>query len=186
MLNDFSTAPVSLSAVIKREIWSTVIIPYSIGLMFDSLWICADIVYNVHCFLKQVEESGEHVVLGTGELYLDCVMHDLRKMYSEIGTYCYVLFYWPQDVLWDWYVLLCVVLLTARCELSYMCPGHDIKLHPHLSEIISNRMCGIWLSIGKGTNVLISKLVIRLNSRLLHLCNWTVLSWTVLHCYRVS
>ena len=36
-------------------------------------------------FPLQVEESGEHVILGTGELYLDCVMHDLRKMYSEIG-----------------------------------------------------------------------------------------------------
>jgi len=32
----------------------------------------------------RVEESGEHIVLGTGELYLDCVMHDLRKLYSEI------------------------------------------------------------------------------------------------------
>ncbi|XP_041479034.1 116 kDa U5 small nuclear ribonucleoprotein component-like [Lytechinus variegatus] len=32
----------------------------------------------------KVEESGEHVILGTGELYLYCVMHDLRKMYSEI------------------------------------------------------------------------------------------------------
>lgn len=32
----------------------------------------------------KVEESGEHVVLGTGELYMDCVMHDLRRMYSEI------------------------------------------------------------------------------------------------------
>ena len=32
----------------------------------------------------RVEESGEHVVIGTGELYLDCVMHDLRKVYSEI------------------------------------------------------------------------------------------------------
>ena len=32
----------------------------------------------------RVEESGEHVILGTGELYLDCVMHDLRRMYSEI------------------------------------------------------------------------------------------------------
>ena len=30
------------------------------------------------------EESGEHVILGTGELYFDCVMHDLRKLYSEI------------------------------------------------------------------------------------------------------
>lgn len=34
--------------------------------------------------ITRVEESGEHVILGTGELYLDCVMHDLRKMYSEI------------------------------------------------------------------------------------------------------
>jgi len=32
----------------------------------------------------KVEESGEHVVLGTGELYLDCVMHDLRHVYAEI------------------------------------------------------------------------------------------------------
>ena len=32
----------------------------------------------------RVEESGEHVVIGTGELYLDCVMHDLRHVYSEI------------------------------------------------------------------------------------------------------
>lgn len=39
----------------------------------------------------QVEESGEHVILGTGELYLDCVMHDLRKMYSEIDIKVIVL-----------------------------------------------------------------------------------------------
>ena len=32
----------------------------------------------------KVEESGEHTVLGTGELYLDCVMHDLRRMYTEV------------------------------------------------------------------------------------------------------
>jgi U5 small nuclear ribonucleoprotein component len=32
----------------------------------------------------RVEESGEHIVLGTGEMYLDCVMHDLRRIYSEI------------------------------------------------------------------------------------------------------
>ncbi|KAF8313997.1 P-loop containing nucleoside triphosphate hydrolase protein [Clavulina sp. PMI_390] len=32
----------------------------------------------------KVEESGEHVLLGTGELYLDCVMHDLRKLFAEI------------------------------------------------------------------------------------------------------
>ncbi|PKI82501.1 hypothetical protein MVES1_003448 [Malassezia vespertilionis] len=32
----------------------------------------------------RVEESGEHTMLGTGELYLDTVMHDLRVLYSEI------------------------------------------------------------------------------------------------------
>ena len=40
----------------------------------------------------KVEESGEHVILGTGELYLDCVLHDLRKMYSEIGGSFYVVY----------------------------------------------------------------------------------------------
>lgn len=32
----------------------------------------------------KVEESGEHIILGTGELYMDCVMHDLRHLYSDI------------------------------------------------------------------------------------------------------
>nr|ODN79206.1 U5 small nuclear ribonucleoprotein component [Cryptococcus depauperatus CBS 7841] len=32
----------------------------------------------------KVEESGEHIILGTGELYLDCVLHDLRRLFSEI------------------------------------------------------------------------------------------------------
>ncbi len=38
----------------------------------------------------KVEESGEHILIGTGELYMvfykfkDCVLHDLRQMYSEI------------------------------------------------------------------------------------------------------
>ena len=32
----------------------------------------------------RVEESGEHVLLGTGEIFLDCVLHDLRVLYAEI------------------------------------------------------------------------------------------------------
>lgn len=32
----------------------------------------------------KVEESGEHIILGTGELYMDCIMHDLRHLYSDI------------------------------------------------------------------------------------------------------
>lgn len=32
----------------------------------------------------RVEESGEHVVIGTGELYVDCALHDLREMYAGV------------------------------------------------------------------------------------------------------
>ena len=57
--------------------------------------VYSQVFSQIHCYpfdltilsSIQVEESGEHVVFGTGELYLDCVMHDLRKMYSEIGVF---------------------------------------------------------------------------------------------------
>lgn len=32
--------------------------------------------------VTKVEESGEHVLMGTGELYMDCMLHDIRKMYG--------------------------------------------------------------------------------------------------------
>jgi U5 small nuclear ribonucleoprotein component len=34
--------------------------------------------------VTKVEESGEHTILGTGEMYLDCVLKDLREMYSDV------------------------------------------------------------------------------------------------------
>ncbi|ROT42335.1 U5 small nuclear ribonucleo protein component [Sodiomyces alkalinus F11] len=34
--------------------------------------------------VTKVEESGEHVILGTGELYMDCVLHDLRRLYADM------------------------------------------------------------------------------------------------------
>jgi U5 small nuclear ribonucleoprotein component len=34
--------------------------------------------------VTKVEESGEHVLLGTGEVAMDCMLADLRKMYSDI------------------------------------------------------------------------------------------------------
>jgi U5 small nuclear ribonucleoprotein component len=34
--------------------------------------------------ITKVEESGEHVILGTGEMYMDCVLHDLRRLFSEM------------------------------------------------------------------------------------------------------
>jgi U5 small nuclear ribonucleoprotein component len=34
----------------------------------------------------KVEESGEHIILGTGELYMDCVLHDLRRLYADMDV----------------------------------------------------------------------------------------------------
>ena len=34
--------------------------------------------------VTRVEESGEHVLVGTGELALDCMLHDLRLMYAGV------------------------------------------------------------------------------------------------------
>jgi U5 small nuclear ribonucleoprotein component len=32
----------------------------------------------------RVEESGEHVLIGTGELAMDCMLRDLREMYAKV------------------------------------------------------------------------------------------------------
>ncbi len=32
----------------------------------------------------KVEDSGEHLLVGTGELYMDAVLHDLRNLYADI------------------------------------------------------------------------------------------------------
>ncbi|CAN6656802.1 pre-mRNA-splicing factor Snu114p [Trichomonascus vanleenenianus] len=33
---------------------------------------------------NKVEESGEHILLGSGELFMDCVLHDLRTIFAQI------------------------------------------------------------------------------------------------------
>ena len=32
---------------------------------------------------KKVEESGEHILFGSGELYLDQVLHDVRLLFNK-------------------------------------------------------------------------------------------------------
>merc|ERR1712224_398618 len=34
--------------------------------------------------MTRVEESGEHTIFGSGELYMDCLMYDLREIYAKI------------------------------------------------------------------------------------------------------
>jgi len=61
-----------------------------------------------------------------------------------------------------------------KCELSCVCPGQDTKLHPHRMKLYHIGLRGIWLGISEGTNVIISKKVIRLDNQLLRLCNRSV------------
>ena len=34
--------------------------------------------------VERVEESGEHIIIGTGELFMDCAMYDLRERYARV------------------------------------------------------------------------------------------------------
>lgn len=38
------------------------------------------------CSITKVEENGEHVLFGTGELQMDCMMHDLRSLYGNLDV----------------------------------------------------------------------------------------------------
>lgn len=33
--------------------------------------------------MTKVEESGEHAILGTGKLYLDSIMYDIRNVFNK-------------------------------------------------------------------------------------------------------
>ena len=83
-----------------------------------------------------MEESGEHVVLGTGELYLDCVMHDLRKMYSEIGK-CRFLTHNVKKYLSFIFVRAFVVASTNRQRMESYSQTFDI--HHNFGEKIFHK-----------------------------------------------
>ena len=55
--------------------------PSELPKMLDGLRKC-DQSYGL--LRTKVEESGEHILLGTGELMLDSVLHDLRRLYGEV------------------------------------------------------------------------------------------------------
>ena len=80
-------SPLEILRPIKHNITATMkiaiepLVPSELPKMLEGL---RKVVKSYPILTTKVEESGEHILLGTGELYLDCVMHDLRSMYSEI------------------------------------------------------------------------------------------------------
>ena len=74
-------APLKFDAIAAIKIAVEPVNPSELPKMTDGL---RKINKSYPLATTRVEESGEHVILGTGELYLDCIMHDLRKMYADI------------------------------------------------------------------------------------------------------
>jgi U5 small nuclear ribonucleoprotein component len=55
--------------------------PSDLPKMLDGLRMCNKSYLALD---TRIEESGEHVIVGTGELYLDSILHDLRNLYTDI------------------------------------------------------------------------------------------------------
>ncbi|TIC27938.1 P-loop containing nucleoside triphosphate hydrolase protein [Wallemia mellicola] len=91
----------------------------------------------------KVEESGEHIILGTGELYLDSVLHDLRTLFSEI-----------EIKVSDPVVKFCETVVETSAIRCYAdTPNKKNKitiiaepLEKGISEDIENRRVGMWMT----------------------------------------
>jgi len=59
----------------------------------------------------------------------------------------------------DYYSQYCAVTFFCnhKCHMSYMCPGHDVKLHQHRVHLYPLKVFGIWLGLCEGANIIISK-----------------------------
>lgn len=55
--------------------------PSELPKMVSSLRLC---VNSYPGLITKVEETGEHTLLGSGELYMDCILRDLREAYGKI------------------------------------------------------------------------------------------------------
>ena len=72
--------------------------------------------------VTRVEESGEHVVFGTGELYLDCIMHDLRHVYSNIEVKVADPVVSFRETVVDTSTMKCFAEVSFRsCVISFIC-----------------------------------------------------------------
>ena len=75
------------------------------------------------------------MILGTGELYLDCVLHDLRKMYSEIGRS--LVFLADQFSLSSWLTCLIVFDIVRRISMF-------ITLNVEFVVRVKQKFCLLW------------------------------------------
>lgn len=77
----------------------------------------------------RVEESGEHTIFGTGEMYLDCLMKDLRELYA--GKVCTVAA-WSGGPYFSFLLRGCFCFIpTETCLVSSfadsVCTWHPVK-----------------------------------------------------------
>lgn len=94
----------------------------------------------------KVEQSGEHTIHGTGELYLDSVMHDLRLVFADIEVKVSDPFAELRETVLDTSAMKCSAKTkNAKNSLSMICepldPGlaqdivtHKLQLHSSTGE----------------------------------------------------
>lgn len=81
-VDDVSTfAPLTFESPACIKIAAEPLKPNELPRMVDGL---RKINKSYPCAVTKVEESGEHTIYGTGELYLDSIMKDLRELYANV------------------------------------------------------------------------------------------------------
>lgn len=79
----FSELQFPISAVIR--VACEPLVPSELPKMLEGL---RKISKSYPLLRTKVEDSGEHVIITTGELATDCALHDLRKIYGDLEIRC--------------------------------------------------------------------------------------------------
>ncbi|QSL64146.1 hypothetical protein MERGE_000301 [Pneumocystis wakefieldiae] len=72
------------STIVSKDIQDDIYIFRPIKHFTESVFKVAVEPINPSELPKMLSGLREHIIFGTGELYMDCILHDLRKLYSEI------------------------------------------------------------------------------------------------------
>lgn len=84
--------------------------------------------------VTKVEESGEHTILGTGELYLDSLMKDLRELYAGALS---------RGVFVQSLGSILLVLHTRARRTRHLCSGRDFWAGTLLTGPNAACACGL-------------------------------------------
>jgi len=101
---------------LSASAWFIVVLQYLVQeYNLTILWFAP---HNIICSLGATSDMSTVVSIVSSRYTYCCLETSRGKITRHYSRYCAVAF--------------CYV---HKCELSYMCPGHDIQLHPHRVEL---------------------------------------------------